>query len=267
LLVTAITRIGWAYLVLLVFTFLLGVGEGAVDGLMESAKNPYVAVFGLVLVGSYFTTITFHMIGYVLLQSHEALGEEAPAALQPNIAEQRLAVFQGFMDDGKTDAARAELESLLRETPRDLGLHRRMHNLLLANQKTDELVSHTRRVMPFLLEQGHADKAAEFYLDCSEHSPDCAPGRSELYAPLAQALRARGRSRDAALLVKPFNAQFAGDNSSRPEFYLLLARLLAEDLNRDDQARKALQLLLKTFPDHPLRPEVEQYLTVLGRVG
>jgi hypothetical protein len=68
-------------------------------------------------------------------------------------------------------------------------------------------------------------------------------------------------------LVKPFNARFAGDDPNRPAFYLLLAPVLAEDLNRDDQARKALQLLLKTYPEHPLRPEGEQYLAILGRIG
>ena len=263
LLMAMIARIGWAYLVLLVFWSLLAAGQDLLMGLLGSVGNPYLLLFLFFAVATWFTVINFHMMGYILLQSHERLGNDVPEALQPDPAQQRLSVFDGFMQQGKTDAAIAELESLLKETPRDMGLHRRMHNLLLASQKTEQLASHTRRVLPFLLENRQADVAAGFYADCVGLADECAPRRADCYGKLAQALRHRGDSRRAALLVNAFNRQFAVDEPNKPQFYLDIAHILAEDLNQVSQARRLLEVVEKTFPADPLMPEVQAYIGTL----
>ena len=263
LLVAMIGRIGWAYLVLLVFWLLLAGGQKLLLGMLESVSNPYVVLFLFFALVTWFTVINFHMMGYILLQSHERLGNEVPEALQPDPAQQRMAVFDDFMRQGKTDAAVAELEALLKETPRDLGLHRRMHNLLLASQKTGQLASHTRRVLPFLLENRHADIAAGFYADCAGLSDDCGPRRADCYGKLAEALRYRGDSRRAALLVNAFNRQFAADEPNKPQFYLDIAHILAEDLNQVSQARRLLEVVAKSFPADPLMPAVQAYIGTL----
>ena len=263
LLVAMITRIGWAYLVLLVFWSLLAAGQQLLMGLLASLNNPYLLLFLFFALATWFTVINFHMMGYILLQSHERLGNELPEALQPDPEQQRLAAFDGFMQQGKTDAAIAELESLLKETPRDMGLHRRMHNLLLASQKTEQLASHTRRVLPFLLENRQGDIGAGFYKDCAGLSEDCAPRRADCYGKLAQALRHRGDSRRAALLVNAFNRQFAADDPNKPQFYLDVAHILAEDLNQVSQARRLLEVVENTFPADPLMAEVQAYIVTL----
>jgi tetratricopeptide (TPR) repeat protein len=261
--VAMIGRIGWSYLVLLVFWSLLAAGQDWVLSGVGSLTNTYVLLLVFFAVATWFTVINFHMMGYILLQAHERLGADTPVALRPDEAQQRLSVFDDFMQQGKTDAAIAELESLLKETPRDLGLHRRMHNLLLASQKADQLASHTSRVLPFLLETRQADVAAGFYIDCVSLSDDCAPRRADCYGRLAEALRYRGDSRRAALLVNVFNRQFAADEPSKPQFYLDIAHILAEDLNQLDQARRLLEVVAKTFPADPLLPELQAYMATL----
>lgn len=267
LVISTIGRIGWVYLVLLIFTGLLSAGQTYVMDLVKSSANPHLVLFGFVLVQTYFTLVSFFMIGYVLLQSYEKLGHDAPEAFQPDAEQQRLERFHQFMADGKTDAAIAELESQLKETPRDLGLHRRMHNLLLAEQRADEMATHTRRAIPFLLAEGHADLAAQFYADSSRSSDNAGPRRAECYVDLAEALRMRGRSREAALLINQFNREFERDDPNKPALYLLVARVLSEDLNQDVQARRLLDVALQTFPEHPQRQDMLDYLQLLDRVA
>ena len=267
LLIEMVGRIGWTYLVLLVFYLLLGTGQSLLTGWVGEADNPYLILFGFFFVATYFIVVSFHMMGYVLLQAHERLGQDAPQALQPDAAEQRMGVFNGFMAEGKTDAAVAELETLLKQTPRDLGLHRRMHNLLLGAQKAEALAIHTRRSAPFLLETGQGSVAAGFYAECSGLSQDCAPRRADCYGRLALALRQRGEGRKAALLVNAFNQQFGKDDANLPEFYLQVARILAEDLNQDEQARRLLDLVMKVHPNHPLLAEVEAYRATLTQLS
>jgi len=263
LLMAMVGRIGWPYLVLLVFWSLLAAGQQLLMGMLASVSNPYLLLFLFFAVATWFTVINFHMMGYILLQSHERLGNDVPEVLQPDPVQQRMSVFDGFMQQGKTEAAVAELESLLKETPRDMGLHRRMHNLLLASQKPEQLASHTRRVLPYLLENRHADIAAGFYIECAALSDECAPRRADCYVKLAEALRHRGDSRRAALLVNAFNHQFPADEPNKPSFYLAIAHILAEDLNQVGQARRLLELVEKTFPADPLIPELQAYLLTL----
>ena len=91
----------------------------------------------------------------------------------------------------------------------------------------------------------------------------------------SKAYRAAAENRDATQLytpeqaltiVKGFDKRFPR-HADIPAVYLFAAQVLAENLRQDVQARKLLEVLVARFPDHPVRVQASQLLTVLDRLA
>lgn len=269
MLVRFVIRIGWSYLVLYLFILLMASSRGTVTELIWNVLDPRLALPMTTIIGIYFLVITFHLLGYVVFQFHEVLGGSKPAAIanSKDAAEAlRFADFERFLDEGNVDAAIAELEGLVGNAPKDLDLHRKLHTLLATEQRGRRMVHHNRSYLPLLLEAGQHRQAVQCVETTLLLEPDYQPRQPEFHEPLIRALREANKSRLAVKMGDRFHQRFP-NHPATPGVYLLMARILCEDLERDDLARRLLKFSAKQFPDHPLAPEITQYQDFMNRLN
>lgn len=83
--------------------------------------------------------------------------------------------------------------------------------------------------------------------------------RAEDVLPIAKAARAAGDPNTAVAAVRGFDKAFPG-HALIPDVFLFSAKLLAEDLENQDMARKILEHVIARYPGHWLAQEARSYL-------
>lgn len=269
MLVRFVIRIGWSYVVLYLFVLLMASSRSTVNELIWSVLEPRFALPITTVIGIYFLVITFHLLGYVVFQFHEVLGGNKPAAIanSKDAAEAlRFAEFERFLDEGNVDAAIAELEGMIANAPKDLDFHRKLHTLLATEQRGQQMVKHNRSYLPLLLEADQSRQAVQCVETTLLLEPDYQPRQAECHEPLIRALREANKPRLAVKMGDRFHQRFR-NHPAVPGVHLSMARILCEDLQRDDLASRLLRYTVKRFPNHPLAPEITQYLAFMSRLN
>lgn len=263
--------IGWPYLLLCLFLFLLSMGAPMVMGLLLPVLGLWLAPLVVLLVISYFTWVMAALMGYVMYQHHEALGIDllpgggepaaAASALSPEkLAEQQLDAEVGQqIADGDLQGALATAREAVRVQPESLAAHRRYHQTLLRSDQTDSLAEHGRRMIALLLARGERAEALRVWSDCHGKAADFALPEAAHTLSLAQAAWMNGEARNALALLKGFDKRYRG-HASVPDAYELIVRVLVQGLGREDKARPILQAMQQRWPDSSQTREVEWLL-------
>ena len=263
-------RIGWPYLVMVVFLFLLDSIHYTFSDLVGSKLSRNLIEPFWLAVYTYFMAVIFHLMGYVVMQYHEELGAEAPAGAttdRDNKADDAhtTPLLRRFIEEGNVPAAIAEFSSLLEANPEDLELRRKIYVYLRSNGQNDYLKRYVPQYSSLLMRNKRYTEAATLFIEAHERSEPCYPTLADDYLPLMVELRRRRASKQAVLLAQGFHKRFPED-ANTPGLYLEMAKVLSEELQRDDLATQALQYLLRHFPEHPLLPQVKQYLALLSQM-
>jgi tetratricopeptide (TPR) repeat protein len=261
LLIEMIVRIRWSYLVLTGLLMLLSQAEINLASLVNTSDPDSLANLLISIAIVYFQIINFHMMGYVLYQSMDRLdGGSSRMAANSEHGDSRLSLYREFMGQGKVQAAMGELNTLIREYPEDIELHKRLHNLMLMEQETAAAGQHAaREYLPRLLEQGKDYQAAEVYAQCRNRHVSVNMHSPKHVIQLAKALREVRKGKQALQLLNGFHKAFP-DSNKVVDAYLLGAMICCEDLARDDLAKKLLEYVMKQHPSHPRVDEANQYL-------
>ena len=258
-LVQMITIMGWSYWLLYGLLFMLSSAWANLADMLGSLPNPTLFIIFFYMVFFAFNVMAFHMMGYMIYRRGEAFGTvvESPLA-EPT----PFSLFEELLEKGHNDAARVELKRLIKETPGDLSLYRRMHNLALVDQAAADLSANACVAIPRLIENRRANEAADIYLDCLRAESVPARLSAEDSLTLAVQLRAMQRSRDAFDLLNGFHKRHPHSHQVF-EAYWLAANILSEDLNRDDLALRMLAYLGEHFEQHERIDEVRRYRQVI----
>jgi tetratricopeptide (TPR) repeat protein len=261
LLVGMVVRIRWTYLALTGLLMLLSQAEMNLVGLVNASDPDSLAnlLIGIAIV--YFQIINFHMMGYVLYQSMDRLDGGASRVKANNSdGDTRLSLYKEFMDQGKVQAALGELNTLIREYPEDIELHKRLHNLMLMEQEIEAAARHAARdYLPRLLDQGKDYQAAEVYIQIRKRNVSVDIRSPKQVIQLAKAVRGVGKGKQAIQLLNGFHKSFPGRDDVA-DAYILGAKISCEDLDRDDLAKKLLEFVMKQYPSHPRVDEANRYL-------
>ncbi len=252
-----VVRIGWSYLALYGLIFVLQAARSNATQLLAGGLHWGFYYF----VSGYFTILTFHIMGYILYQNHELVGQPVEED-EEETADQRFRHYQNMMEIGNVEAAIAELEQLVEEYPDDLDAHQRLHSLCLLEKRKDKLAAHANAYLQLLLRTGRNAQAAEIYLDCLSLQVSCLPEDAEAYYRLAQALTRAGKHKQMVQLLNGLHKRFPRSDFV-PHAYFLMARTLSESLNKDELAIRTLNFLLEHYPQHPVMADVQAYLHVL----
>ncbi|HZP65346.1 MAG TPA: hypothetical protein VFB32_03490, partial [Rudaea sp.] len=167
---------------------------------------------------------------------------------------------------GDAAGAAALLREELVAHPDALMLHDEYRHWLRKCEANAELVAHGKTFIPRLLAADQDRRAAEIARECLLLDPAFALDRAEDVTRLAHAAADAGQTQLAVGLVGGFHKRFR----NHPDIgrnYLLAAKLWAERMNREMQARALLQQVKLMLPNDPVIPDVDAYLAYLDKVA
>jgi tetratricopeptide (TPR) repeat protein len=267
-------RIGWAYLLMYFFLFLLGSAPAYlaqyVIRFLPTETHPMLFGFAQ----SFYTIISYHLMGYVILQYHQRIGYQVdykdfsdptiedfePRKSDPDAV--ILSKAEPLIKEGKLDEAIELIKSMTEQQPIcGVNLSERFYNLLKMRKRTAELLAHGVMHLDLLTSENQKSKAIAVFTECRTTDSSFMPTASALFK-LAGWLNETGKTK-AAVAVYNTLAKSYPDNPLVPKAYFRIAQIFHDRLMNKDQAKKALALLLKKYPNHDIIPQAENFLARL----
>jgi tetratricopeptide (TPR) repeat protein len=256
-----VKSIGWPYLALYGLYLAFGGAQATVEHFIPENASDAAQITVWLVINTYFTIISFHMMGYVILQYHRELHLQ-PSATQQEYEIHSTPLLEKFMQEGKTDAAIEELICLVNDNPDEIDLRKKLHNYAMINHADSVVAKYAPSYMRSLTQAKRYTEAAQLFIDCLNANYTCHPERPESYHPIFEILKQRGQFNEAIALTKGFHKRFP-ENDLTPALYFGLAKLFCEDMHRDDLAIKLLHFLVSRFKGHHKTPEVRKYLQLI----
>ncbi len=270
--ITMAWRIGWGYLLMYLFLTILG-GAPTLLGRHVIAylpQNSHLFLFSL--AKCFYTIISYHLMGYVILQYHEDIGYEVDLDEEDSILEEKKAEQPAgseilnrvdiLIKEGKIDDAIFLIRSETGGNIADLELAERYYNLLKIKQSIPDLLKHSVMYLDLLAAAKDKEKLCEVYSECVTHDASYVPSTSTLFR-VASSLNEAGNPKGA---VNTYN-RFIKANPKDPlipKAYFLAANIINEKLKNPSKAAGILKSLVKAYPNHEITPHVEKYLRQLS---
>jgi len=265
-------RLRGTYLVL-VGVFVAAVFVQSVIAAALASVLPSVLTLLLVYcVVNYLMIANFHLIGWVIFEHADELGYTGHIELQ-DIPPQEEGPDARIIDSARRRAASDDAEgaiALLRDEiavrPDALALHEEYRHWLGQADAQTELQRNTRHYISALLAHGKDHAALDVARDAFALDPGFALDKPEDVTRLGAAAAAAGQSQLALSLLGGFHKRFR-NHADIARNYLLAAKIMAERVNKEMQARALLQQIKIVLPNDPLIPEVDAYLEFLDRLA
>ena len=265
------SRLGNQYFILAGFFCVAVIAQSILGSALASALPGFIADFLTYLVVNYFMLTTFHLIGNVIYTHRDALGYEGHRELSeetPHTDPSRkvLDSARERAATGDTTGAAALLRDELASHPDQLPLHDEYRHWLRQSEQKPELVAHAKKYIPVLIAKGHDRRAMEVVRECQSIDPAFALDNADDITRLAHAAADAGQTQLAVGLVSGFHKRFR----NHPDIgrnYLLAAKLWAERMNKEMQARAMLQQIKMTLPNDPVIPQVDAYIAFLDKLA
>ena len=274
--VRLVVKIGWGYLLMYFFYSTLAGAPALLGHQVLPLLPPLLHVFLFTLLQIYYTFISYHLMGYVILQYHEALGYqvdfedfrtkgagqagEADAADSPETL--LLKRINQQIKDGDHEGA---LRTIERETGgkgiSDPLLSERYFTLLKMTG-AEGLPSHGRHHLELLVRGQKKSAALSVYMDCRSADPSFAPSAGSLFK-LGGWLDEAGKSKEAVAAFSTLTKAYPQDPLV-PKSYFRAAQIIHARLLNPHKARTILAGLIKKYPQHDIIPFVKRYLAQMG---
>ncbi len=267
-----LTRLGWPYVAVVLLYFVFFASQLQAQSLALTILPGFLATILVSLISHYVIVATFHLMGYLIYQYHEEIGYEpsrAPLPLRNAATDPDQAILDeaaGFVREGDTDAARECLAQHLRSRGGSEALHAQYRKLLAIGERREEQLRHGREWITLLLAQDKDRRAVEVARECIGLDPAFQPASPDENGRLAQKAVEMGTTQVALKLLSGFHKRHP-KHRDIPQNYLLAAKLLAERMGKDTEARALLQHLSATYPDHPLAKDIASYRDFLDRLA
>ncbi len=267
-LINMVFRTGWSYLILVGLLFMLGMAESNLQYFVFDNYAGMVLPFIIRFISIYFTFVAFHIMGYLLYQFHKEIGDSDASLKVIETEHQNSGIsdlFDSLMNEGKTEAALMEFQSVVNQYPEDMDLRRRYHNLMLTEGSSNQLVLHAQRYISRLLNTGDASTATDVFLDCIEQGKSCELSKDRDYLAIVKNLRIKGKTTEALKLVGTFGKR-SPNSPLAPQLFFLAAQILSEDMHQDGRAKNILDVTLKKYPQHELVAKIQEYRSILDKL-
>ena len=270
-------RIGWGYLLMYFFYSLLGGAPALLGRHVIQHLPPLLQIFLFTLVKIYYTFITYHLMGYVILQYHQEIGyrvdfedfkdegeEQRQAEMDTDTPEARLLRrINQMIKDGEHEAAKTLIENETDQTGiTDPMLSERYYALLKITGAKAKLADHGGRHLTLLVQRNQKDPALAVYRECLAAEPGFTPAAAALFK-IGGWLNESG---DGKAAIGAFNrlTKAHPQDPLVPKSYFRAAQIFNDRLMNPQKAKTILNGLLKKFPDHDIIPFVKRYLMEMG---
>jgi tetratricopeptide (TPR) repeat protein len=259
-----ISRIGANYFLMYLFLFFLWQAPNILAGQLASFLPQTATLFIFYAAKNYYMVMVYNLIGYTLLQYHDEIGyeveydERSAGAVQSS---EPYGALLGEVDilikEGEYDKALAVIQENSEGEFDDLRLAEKYYKLLKLKKGNRELVKHGRVYLDLLIAAESKEKASEVVLECLRIDKNFTPGPDTLFI-LGKWL-AWGQDPKLALhLLAKFTKTYP-DHPLLPDVYFFLAKLLHSRLNNQAKARQILEMLIKRYGDHPVAVSAGKY--------
>jgi tetratricopeptide (TPR) repeat protein len=272
---TIAIRIGWAYLLVYVFFSFLGSAPAVLGHYLIRHFPQALQLPMMTFAQGFYSIITYHLLGYVILQYHEAVGYQVDQGdfrdpsgevtetqrLDPDA--QVLNAVTPLIQEGKLDEALAliiEMTSVV--GIQGVNLAERYYTLLKMKKKIPEMLKHAEKFLELLVARDGKAKALKVYAECKQIKPDFLPDAGALFK-LAGWLNEMGKSKEAIATYNRLVKEYP-EHQLIPKAFYRVAQIFQDRLLLPDNARKILAGVKQKYPDHEIIPHVENYLAQLG---
>ncbi len=268
---SVIRRIGAPYLLLYFFMFMLSIASGTMMDILVSIFDINTAYAFTIFTSMYFTVVTFHLMGYTLYQYHDELGynidieadefDNKQKTIKDNINPE-LREIEILIQEGNLDEATKRTEIYIQQNPTDDDAHKRYLNLLILTGNIDKLNKQAQKYISALLKQNNSSQAMQIFLKVHEKNISFRLADPRERHEMAQLLMKNGYGKAAISQLNNLHNEFP-DYEGIPAAYLLVAKILCEQLNNDTKAKSVLQFLLSNYPDSHNKQEICDYLNTV----
>lgn len=267
-------RIGFGYVAMCFYLLLLLGAPYAAQGFIVAHTPEMVQTFLLSFVSNYYTIMTYHLLGYVLLQYHLELGYEvnyddfqtdAPKdpsqAAAPQLSGDAQYAEQLIME-GKLDQALEFLRKRFKtQAITESTLTEKYLKLLQMKDLNDEWLKVSGLHLRLALQDGKRNEVRDCFEECLRLNPEFLAPADVLFK-LGELYEEKGQFKEAMqaynTLVKKHK-----DHTLVPETYFRAAQIYHDRLTLPDKAKKILKALVAKYPNHEIRPRVDQYLRMI----
>lgn len=265
------TRIGWPYIAVVALCFVFFASRTYAQMIAVNVLPAFVAIIVVNFIAHYAIVATFHLMGYLIYQYHDEVGYE-PATSHLPLPSHASDPDQATLDEaahllreGQPDAARELIGNHLRARGGSDGLHAQYRKLLALGDQRAEQLRHGREWIGVLLAQDKDRRAVDVARECLELDAAFEPVHRDHVGRVAQKAADAGASQVALKLVAGFHKRYP-KHADIPKNYLLAAKLLAERMGKDAEARALLEQLARAYPQHPLAPDITAYRQFLDKL-
>lgn len=265
-------RIGWSYLVMCLFLIML---LGAPMALwhqffnyLPSQLHPFLVFFAK----SYYTMISYTLMGYVLYQYHEEIGyeveredeewEDLEDAGKQDPEAALLNRVNMLIKDGRMDDAVQLIRSETRGSITNPELADRYYNLLKIRQETREMVRFGKAYTELLSKDNRNKELLDVYSDLSGEA-GFNPSPAVMFK-VARFFNEAGEPREAVKAYDRFIKANTGDPLI-PKAYFLAAGIISEKMKNPQKATQILNNILKKYPGHEIVPHVKKYMAQVSQ--
>ena len=256
---TCISSIGWPYLLLWLFMFLLMQGSSMAAQLLAEVIPEWLLLPGLMFVSIYFWWVNAALIGYTMYQYHRALDIDVvndhvadahiPASPREQ-ARQRDAEVARMVEQGQLQEALQIALDWQNSEPENLANQRRYYRLLLLEGASENLRLQGHAFIELLLKKQAQSEALQIYKTCQEKIPGFALQNAVASLMLARYACKLQEYMLAIQLLRGFDKRFKGDKHI-PAAYALIVRVLVQGLHQPQQALQVYHGLRRLYPEDP----------------
>lgn len=269
-----ITRIGPPYFLMYLFLFFLLAGPSALFAYLPITLFPEkVYVFLTLFLKQFYAIISYHLMGYVLLQYHKKIGYEVDydyfmehqggkkKRTKRKQEDELTVALAVLLKLGKHEEAIERLAPVINEENPSLDLSEKFLQLLKMTDQKKRYHRYMQRHLELLMAANKKQKALVLFEEMVTREKQVP--KAEPLLEIAGWYRERNDFKKAinayTLLVKQYKK-----HPVLPKAYFRLAKLLNEQGNNSSKAKQILQAILKHFPDHEVVPQVKKYLVTVG---
>ncbi|MEZ5484545.1 MAG: hypothetical protein R3F01_05230 [Lysobacteraceae bacterium] len=266
-----ISRVGGAYFALVALLFVFQISAANASALLSAILPPFLSGLLVYAVALWGLFATFHLMGYLILQYHEALGFEPGSidggpALPPDRDQVLLDSVTGLVQEGDTDAAMARLREEIRSRSVSPAVHQLYRRLLQSAGDKAGLAAHGRQFIGQLLAENDERTALAVARESMEAGPLFKPLLCEHATRLAAVAERTGQS---ALAVQLYELAFNGfpKEPAAIDAGVKAAKLMSERQGRDAEARQLLLAARERNPNPQQAAQIDRTLALLDSIG
>lgn len=267
-----ITRIGWPYLAAVGLCLVVLFSQRYAEAFVARIMAKVLAIMLMGIIANYALVVTFHLMGYLVYQFHDALGvassgPESYAPLRdPDPDQDVLDESAELVKGGDPDEATALLRNHLRGRGGTPKVHDAYRKLLHLADDKPALLAHGHEYLAMLLAQGKDQAALKVFYECRTIDPQFALADPAQITRLAQRAAQSGQPQLALQLVSGFRHRFpASPDIAQNEF--LAATIVHEHMNQDEKAREMLLDLKAQYPASPLMAKIDARLALIDKMS